>query len=171
MIEFLTWLENLSLSVWVRESGTLLAYPTILFLHTVGLAIAVGLSAAVSLRVLGVAPGVPIAPLEAFYRLFWGGFWLNAATGLLLLVADATTKFLNPVFYVKMGFVAIAMIASVRLRRVLFRDADRGRLKASARPLAVACLVLWVGAITAGRLMAYLGPVSGAPGLSNTLRR
>jgi hypothetical protein len=30
-------------------------------------------------------------------------------------------------------------------------------------------IVLWAGAITAGRLMAYFGPVSGAPGLQNRL--
>jgi hypothetical protein len=33
--------------------------------------------------------------------------------------------------------------------------------------LALTSIALWAGAITAGRLMAYLGPVSGAPGLIN----
>jgi hypothetical protein len=33
----------------------------------------------------------------------------------------------------------------------------------------VTSLLLWAGAITAGRLMAYFGPVSGAPGLQNRI--
>ena len=41
-MDWLVWLESLPLSVWVRESGSLWSYPTVLFLHTVGLAFAVG---------------------------------------------------------------------------------------------------------------------------------
>ena len=37
------------------------------------------------------------------------------------------------------------------------------------RVLAVTSLIFWGGAITAGRLMAYFGPVSGAPGLQNRI--
>jgi hypothetical protein len=35
--------------------------------------------------------------------------------------------------------------------------------------LAAASLVLWFGATTAGRLLAYLGTVSGVPGLTNKI--
>ena len=56
----------------------------------------------------------------------------------------------------------MAMIATTRIRRAL-RDQSSG-----IRPiyhinnaLAVVSLVLWTGAILAGRLMAYIGPVSG----------
>ena len=42
---WLVWVESWSLSVWVRESGSLWSYPTVLFLHTAGLAFAVGMSA------------------------------------------------------------------------------------------------------------------------------
>jgi hypothetical protein len=87
-------------------------------------------------------------------------------------MADATTKLVNPVFYIKMAFVAMAMVATVRLRRRAFRGASSSSgVPERAKFLAVACLVLWTGAITAGRLMAYLGPVSGAPGLNNSLTR
>jgi hypothetical protein len=44
---------------------------------------------------------------------------------------------------------------------------DKGPLPASVKGLAWLSLVCWVGAITAGRLLAYLGPVSGVPGLRN----
>lgn len=166
---FLTWLEEWPLSVWVRESGTLLAYPTILFLHTIGLAIVVGLSAAMSLRALGLAPSIPLAPLHAYFRILWWGFWVNAVSGALLLVADATTKLTNPVFYIKMVLVFAAMFTTIRLRGSLRRAAAAPGAHVNMRRWAWLCLLLWVGAVTAGRLMAYVGVVSGAPGLRNSL--
>ena len=98
-------------------------------------------------------------------------FWINALSGTALLVADATTKLTNRVFYIKMGFIALAVINMMLIRRRVFRDPEIGRapLGGFARMLAVMSIVLWAGAITAGRLMAYFGPVSGAPGLQNRL--
>src|SRR5262245_17727374 len=106
MSDVLVWLENLSFSIWVRESPSLWAYPGILFFHTVGLSLVAGISAGIALRALGVAKSIPIAPLEVFFRLFWIGFWVNALSGVALLIADATTKLVNPIFYIKMLFVA-----------------------------------------------------------------
>lgn len=159
---WLVWIESWSLSVWVRESGSLWSYPTVLFLHTVGLAFAVGMSAVIALRVLGAASAMPLPPLDRFYQVLWLGFWVNAASGTALLIADATTKMINPVFYIKMVCVVLAMIATTRIRRAL-RDQSSGIRPIShlSKALAVASLVLWTGAILAGRLMAYIGPVSG----------
>ena len=44
MIELLANVERTALSVWVRESPSLLAFPFILFLHTLGLAMLAGLN-------------------------------------------------------------------------------------------------------------------------------
>ena len=161
-MDWLIWLESLPLSVWVRESGSLWSYPTVLFLHTVGLAFAVGMSAVISLRVLGAAPEMPPRALEPFYRVLWIGFWVNAASGVALLVADATTKLTNPVFFVKMICVGLAMGSMVAIRRRL-GPAASGTTPAANRITLLAwfSLVAWSGAILAGRLMAYIGPVSG----------
>jgi hypothetical protein len=171
MMQFLASLENSGFGAWVRESSSLWAYPTILFMHTVGLGFLVGLNVAIDLRILGVAPKLPLGPFERFYRIMWAAFWINTLSGTALLIADATTKLTNRVFYIKMGCILFAVISMVLIRRRVFRDPglDRGALAPSARALAVASLVLWAGAITAGRLMAYFGPVSGAPGLQNRL--
>lgn len=169
MTSFLTTLEELKFSIWVRESGSIWAYPTILFTHTIGMAMVAGLSAAIDLRLLGFASKVAIRPLERLYPLIWLGFALNLVSGSILLVADATTKLTNPDFYVKMVFVfgGVALLAVMRNR--IFRSValDKEPLPASAKRLAFLSLVCWVGAVTAGRLLAYLGPVSGLPGLEN----
>jgi len=170
-MQLLASLENSAFGAWVRESSSLWAYPTILFMHTVGLGFLVGLNVAIDLRILGVANKLPLGPFERFYRIMWIAFWINALSGTALLIADATTKLTNRVFYIKMACILFAVISMVLIRRRVFRGEaiDRGALAASARTLAVASLVLWAGAITAGRLMAYFGPVSGAPGLQNRL--
>jgi hypothetical protein len=170
-MSFLSSLENSAFAAWVRESSSLWAYPTILFLHTVGLGFLVGLNAAIDLRILGVARRIPLAPMEAFYKIMWAAFWVNALSGTALLVADATTKLVNPVFYIKIGFVALAVINMVVLRRRVFRrlSTDVAAVGRFGRVLAITSLILWGGAITAGRLMAYFGPVSGAPGLQNRM--
>ena len=55
------------------------------------------------------------------------------------------------------------------MRKKVFRDPnlDNGPVPDSIKHLAWLSLICWIGAITAGRLLAYLGPVSGVPGLSN----
>jgi hypothetical protein len=171
MMAFLAALEKSAFGTWVRESSSLWAYPTILFMHTVGLGFLVGLNTAIDLRILGVAPRLPLAPMEKFYRVMWLAFWINAISGSMLLVADATTKMTNPVFFIKMAFVALAVLNMTLIKTWVFGrpSLDLTPLGASAKALAVASLILWAGAITAGRLMAYFGPVSGAPGLSNRI--
>jgi hypothetical protein len=170
-MQFLLWLEGSGFGSWVRESSSLWAYPAILFAHTVGLGFLVGMNTAVDLRMLGVARRIPLAPMERFFPVMWFGFWVNALSGTALLIADASTKLTNPVFYIKMAFVVLAVLNMVLIRRRVFRDPalDTAPLATSAKVLATTSLLFWMGAITAGRLMAYFGPVSGAPGLQNRI--
>jgi hypothetical protein len=156
-MEFLTWVEQLPFSTWVRESGSLYGYSLILTLHTIGLSILVGISFALDLRLLGFGSSAPVAPFERFYPFLWFGFWLNAISGVILLMADATTKMINPVFYVKMTLIALAVWNVSIIHKRMFG----GALPANAKALAWTSIGLWVGATTAGRLMAYLGPVAG----------
>ena len=59
-MDLLAAIENTGLGTWVRESTSIWAYPTIIFMHSVGLTIIVGLNAAIDLRLLGVAPRLPL---------------------------------------------------------------------------------------------------------------
>src|SRR5437667_9771428 len=110
MMDFLRWVEQSGFSSWVRESSSVFAFPSILLLHTIGMGVVVGINAGINLKILGLAPALPLAPMERFFPLFWVGFWVNAITGTILLIADATTKMTNPDFYVKMCFIALAVI-------------------------------------------------------------
>ena len=161
-MDFFARLEQTGFSTWVRESSSIFAFPSILLLHTIGMGIVVGINAGIDLRILGIAPALPLAPMEKFLPILWVGFWVNAVTGVVLVVVDATTKLSNPDFYVKMVFIALAIINLRMLRNRVFRDPliDKEPLSTNAKILAVTSLIFWLGAITAGRLMAYVGPVS-----------
>jgi hypothetical protein len=157
---FLAWVESTTLSQWVVGSPSMFAFPGILTLHAIGMGFAVGTSVALDLRVLGVARGIPIAEMRRFMPILWAGFWLNAVSGILLLIGYPTKALTNPVFYLKLLLIAAAMVLLVRIGRRAFRDTavqDDGDAVGSQRlkRMAIASLVCWASAITAGRLLAY----------------
>lgn len=156
-MELLLWLESTWLAVWVRETNSILAYPTVLFLHTLGLATVAGLSAFLCLRVLGFARALPFAALRPFVTATWVAFGVTAASGTALLMAAASSK-VSLLFVVKLAFVLLAVVTLHRLSKQVFRNplADTSPLPREAHALAVAMLLFWVGATTAGRLMAYI---------------
>jgi hypothetical protein len=99
----------------------------------------------------------------------WTGFWINVVTGSALTISDASTKLTNPIFYFKMTFVAggVALLLVMRKRIFSNLETDQPEAARSVRGLAWVSLICWLGAITTGRLLAYLGPVSGAGNLTN----
>jgi hypothetical protein len=164
MQDFFKMLENLPISVWVRESGSIWSFGTVLVLHTFGMSLVAGLNAMIDLRLLGVASMVPIKPLEKLYPIMWWGFALNAVTGTLLLMQEASTKLTNPDFYIKMAFIACGIVILKKMQTKVFRnpDVEKGDLS-GVRNLALLSLLCWIGAITCGRLLAYTGAVAGLP--------
>ena len=170
-MDVLRAIEDSGVGIWVRESGSLWSYPTIIFLHAVGLTFVAGVNAAVDLRLLGFAPRLPLASMRGLFPVMWVGFWINALSGIALLIADATTMMISWVFWVKMAAIILAVITLARIRYVLYLDPH-----AAAAPerndvvpprlklLAMASLFLWFAAVTAGRLTAYLGAGAVAKG-------
>ena len=154
---FLIRLSGSGFARWINESETIFGYPGMLFLHTLGLAMLVGVSVAVDLRLLGIAPRVPLASLRGLFPWMWLGFLINAASGVILFAADAPRKAAHPLFGAKLALVAIGVLVMTVIYRHLVqlgRDPARRHAVAS-RVLAVASLAIWMAAIAAGRLIAY----------------
>jgi hypothetical protein len=157
-MQFFTWLQETPFAQWVASDPSLLAYPTILTLHTVGMAIVVGTCVVMDLRLLGLAGDVPLTALARAPRLVWTGFFINAATGIALFTTDAEHKATQTVFFVKLSLIFLALVIYARLRTLVFRGTPSAAasLSGEVKALAVLSLVLWTGATVAGRLMAYL---------------
>lgn len=156
-MELLQWLSTTPPAVWARESESVWAYPTILFLHTLGLSLLVGFATAIDFRVLGFSPALPLAPMGRFFRYVWIGFWINAISGAWLLIMTPA-KVTNVAFLVKMTCIALGVVTLWWLKRAEFRGGEeRSTASTVGKMLAAASVVLWIGAIVAGRLMAYVG--------------
>jgi len=155
METFFVWLEATSLSTWLRESPSLWAFPFVLILHTVGLAFFVGTNVAWDVRVLGFSLGIPLEALRRYFLVMWAGFWINAFSGVLLLIAYPTKALTNPLFYAKLALIAFGVVLAFRIRREVNGLAARADAPAMARMLAAVSLVCWIAVIFAGRLLAY----------------
>lgn len=148
-------IEQTSLSLWLRQSTSIFGFYFILLCHTFGFALVVGSNAFVDLRILGVAPSLPLKPLKSFFRLMWTGFGINAVTGLLLLTAYPTKNLTNPDFYIKLSFVALAVITMQKMNTGIFGDStlSEAAMIAKGKLMAKFSLFFWISAITAGRLL------------------
>jgi hypothetical protein len=146
------WLESTAISTWMVESPSLFAFPGILAVHTLGLALLAGLNGALDLRLLGIARAIPPEAFGRFLPIMWFGLALNVISGLALMLAYPTKALTNPVFYLKLALIAAALVI---LRAMLARTV-RGEVDTAVmRRLAVASLLVWAATITAGRLLAY----------------
>ena len=150
-------IEETGLSIWIRESDSVFSFWFILSVHAIGMGLLVGASVLIGLRILGLAPDLPLAPLERFYRFIWVGFWIQVVSGILLLTGYPTKSLTNPLFYVKLTLVGLAMASMQMLWNRVFADSSlsEAAMMAKGRVFAVSSLIFWVGAITAGRLLAY----------------
>ena len=152
-------LENTTAAIWVGES--LWGYPILLGTHVVGLAIVAGIFLMLDLRILGFNKGVPYESFLSLFRLAWIGLAINALSGTALFASQATTFISSTPFLLKIGMITVGVICAVVIRSKLREsaagwDSSGNAASASARVLAVVSLLCWIGAIGAGRLIAYL---------------
>jgi hypothetical protein len=152
---FFNTIEQTTFSTWIRESPSLFAFYFILLFHTIGLSMVVGANTIVDLRLLGVAPGLPLKPLKRLFRVMWTGLGINIFTGLMLLFAYPTKALTNPVFYAKLTLITLAVITMYRISVRVFDNPSfsESDMMATGKKMAIVSLVLWASAITAGRLL------------------
>jgi hypothetical protein len=155
MLTLLARLELIPFSVWVRESPSLLAFPFILYLHTLGLAMLAGLNVGLDFWLLA-RKTVPPFDLKSIYRVMWLGFGINLLSGLALRAAYPAKALTNWVFLAKLtaGVVARWVLQHLKGELVVADGATRD-VGARVRRLAIVSLLLWAGTILAGRLLAY----------------
>ncbi|HUQ51271.1 MAG TPA: hypothetical protein VM692_03555 [Gammaproteobacteria bacterium] len=155
MLTLLARLELTPFSVWIRESPSLLAFPFILYLHTLGLAMLAGINVGLDFWLLARRT-VPLFNLTNIYRVMWLGFGINLLSGLALLAAYPAKALTNWVFFAKLTAVVLGVyvLQQIKGELVVAEGASRD-VTARARRLAIWSLLLWAGTIFAGRLLAY----------------
>lgn len=160
LLEFSQLLYDSEFGTALRESVYL--FPLIEGLHLIGLAVSIGLLFFVDLRLLGwFLPQLPVAQLLHPLRPWLlGGFAVTFVTGLLLFVATASKIVVLPVFFYKLGFIALAGLNALWFERRWGRDvAAWGSVETPPNPVrfaGAASLTLWSLVVIAGRLIPYL---------------
>ena len=154
----LTWLESTKLAVWLAESPSLWGFATVLTLHTAGMVVLVGASWMLDLRLLGINRRVPLSAYRWVFPAISIGLLVNFVTGVMLFIKNATKWGTAAPFLVKMLLVIASVAVLWPLRSHVLRNDASTEVSGNLRLLAIASILAWTGAVTAGRLLAYLVP-------------
>jgi len=177
-MELLASLELTDFSTWLRESDW--GYPVVLCVHAVGMGMVVGITWMYCARVLGFAKEFPLWGFDRLFGLAWFGFAINAVSGVLLFIGEPRRLAVTPAFWIKMVLIVFAGLSLWALEKALHGEPDHGALAAGAlggaggaivadasaavvvtrgaKVAAIASIVFWLAAITAGRIIGYTMP-------------
>ena len=163
MTGFLESLENTGISLFIRESDSLLSFPTILTAHAFGYCFIMATNAIVSARMLGFAASIPFKPLRRLFPVMWIGLILTVITGGLLVMAAAEKRVPNPILWFKMILLAVATPMMWKFQVKVFDDpaVNENNIPARARTMAVLQLALWILIMISGRLIPYSATILG----------
>lgn len=152
-------IERLPLAVAMRHD--LWLYPIVEIVHITGFVTLVGSIIVLDLRLLGLSRELPVRAL-ARHVLPWsvGALLLIVPSGLLMFIAHAGDLIGNTAFIVKMSLLFCAGINAAAFHAGVFRGAaawDSGvTAPAAVRLHALVSLIIWVGVLACGRLLAYV---------------
>ena len=154
----LDWLESTGIARVVQES--VWGYPIVLSGHAVGMAILVGIVLMINFRVLGFASAVPVASLRPMFRVAMIGLVVNVISGTMLFMANANSFFESNPFRIKAILLVTGGILLAMMPRRLFAasagTAGAEPFDGNAKGLAIAAILVWIGVVVSGRLIAYL---------------
>jgi hypothetical protein len=144
-------LSRLPLAVALRESTW--AFPLLEIVHIAAFAAMVGSVLIVEVRVFGLRKTLPLEELGKLGAVIAvSAFAVIAASGTLLFLSDAPAYIANRAFVVKLGLIALAGVNML----LFHKRGSLARPDALARLQAGLSLLLWLGVISAGRLIAYV---------------
>jgi len=148
-------LDHTKFPTYLRESEY--AFVFFLTVHILSMSCLVGTNCIVSMRLLGVASGIPLKPLRRLFPIMWAGFICADLSGICIGLAHASTRLWNPILGVKLVLISIAAPLMWMMQKKIFADSSisEGDLLRNTRKIAVAQLILWLAVLVAGRLIAY----------------
>ena len=145
---------------WIRHS--VWGWPALESLHFIGMSVLIGTIGLFDLRLLGFARGVPYAALHRLIPLGIGAYTLNLLTGLCFLSGMPDQYLWNPAFRFKVLFMAVAGLNVLFFYSRVFRRLQTlspdSAPPFSARVAGAVSLAMWIGVMSAGRLLTFFRP-------------
>ncbi|MGR4066616.1 hypothetical protein [Billgrantia sp. C5P2] len=152
MDALLAWLGETALAEWMRLSRW--GYASVNALHVLGIALLIGASVALDLRLLGWRRQVPLQELGRLLQPVAAvGLGLAIMAGALLFLADPGGYADMSLFRLKLALIALA------IANALLLNLGPGLASATPRRLLVAgivSLLLWPAVLLAGRFLAFV---------------
>ncbi len=154
MIAVIDWLTATPLSQAIQTTSW--AIPGIQVVHILCLATLFALALNLSLRIAG--RGLAAESLASLAGRFVPAIWvclgLLLLSGALLILAEPFRTITNPVFYLKMSLLIVAVALTLWLASVARRQAAKPTTVHVAA--AALSMLVWAGIIVAGRYIAYV---------------
>jgi hypothetical protein len=160
MDAFGVWLQSTRVSMFMAHSA--FAWPICACLHFLGLSLLIGTVGLFDLRLVGFARGLSPAAMHRLIPWGVGGFVVNLITGTLFVIGQPFRYIHNPAFQLKLAFIAVLGINMLvfyasAYRKVAMLGPDEAT-PVGAKIAGATSLILWVGVICAGRMVAFFLP-------------
>jgi hypothetical protein len=159
MGSFVSWVHDAGISGWI--TGWPWLWPICEVIHFVGLALLVGVTGFLDLRLLGAMRSVPVAAIVDFMPWAVLGFGLNLATGVTFFLGAPEQYVNNVAFYAKMLFIVVAGINAIYFQIMLFKKtrlvAAGERAPVQARVVALVSMGCWLLVMYWGRMLPFVG--------------
>ena len=157
-MEFLQWLADSPVGIWVSSSETY-GYYILLSVHAIGMGIVAGVILMLCARLLGFARDLSLNIFDKLFTIAKYGFFFNALSGAALFAANGTNLVKNVPFLLKLTFIVLGGIGllltsrSVERERAMLSNGEAASVK--IKVLAFVTGLLWIAAILSGRIIAY----------------
>jgi hypothetical protein len=132
-----------------------LVFPIMEVFHIAGFAVAIGVTAAVDFRILGLVPLQQTPSQLAKSTGFWmlGGLLVAIFSGIELYTSDPDMYYTNWSFLIKIACLIVAIVLNYTIhRKVVQEDGSSG----TAKLVACISLLLWAAVIFGGIFIAFI---------------
>lgn len=156
LLSFCNWLQDTSIGTSIREGALL--YPIIGGIHLLAIALFGGMILASDVRLLGWGLGsLSLSDLISRLRVWkWVGGVVVTITGLLLAWCEPLKLYHSPSFWIKMTLLALVAVHAMAFRSIYRQpEAMEKYSPARARLAGALSLLLWIGIVVSGRLIAF----------------
>lgn len=141
----------------LRGSGV--AYLLVNAIHIAAIGLLLGSIITLDLRLLGLFRSYPVSHLAPpLVRVAVAGFLCAVITGALLFTTRPAAYVENPAFLAKLALIAVGSLNVAILRlNPRWAEIDNGRsAPVTVRAAALTSLLVWLGAVLAGRWIGFL---------------
>jgi uncharacterized membrane protein len=161
VVELSAWLDSTWLS-WAMSGGYPWLWPACETVHFMGLALLVGAVGVLDLRMIGMAPGLPLPSVQKLMPWAVLGFVVNLVTGVLFFIGEPQQYVTNFAFLMKMLFIGLAgvnvwLFYATGLHRQVERMGPGDPTPVGARIVGLTSLILWIGVVYWGRMLPFIG--------------